>query len=100
MPMSSISSARLNAVCLAIGNMPELPQELIDERRQLFRVSLDPEQLRTRRALYLQRVNGHIAWLAQALSDVPKCVSNVCGRPLRLSPDLVCEAERAMRSTT
>lgn len=59
----------LNAVCLTIGNMPGLPQELIDERRPLFRVNLDPEQLRAKRALYLQRVNAHIAWLAQALAD-------------------------------
>lgn len=58
-----------NAVCLTIGNMPGLPQELIDERRPLFRVNLDPEELRSKRALYLQRVNAHIAWLAQALSD-------------------------------
>ena len=58
-----------NAVCLTIGNMPGLPQELIDERRPLFRVNLDPEELRSKRALYLQRVNAHVAWLAQVLAD-------------------------------
>ena len=41
----------MNAVCLTIGNMPGLPQELIDERRPLFRVNLDPEELRAKRAL-------------------------------------------------
>jgi glutathione S-transferase len=38
-----------NAVCLTIGNMPGLPQDLIDERRPLFRVNLDPEELRSKR---------------------------------------------------
>ena len=63
-----------NAVCLTIGNMPGLPQELIDERRPLFRVNLDPAELRSKRALYLQRVNAHVAWLAQALSDGRKFI--------------------------
>jgi glutathione S-transferase len=64
----------MNAVCLTIGNMPGLPQELIEERRPLFRVNLDPEQLRAKRTLYLQRVNAHIAWLAQALADGRKFI--------------------------
>jgi glutathione S-transferase len=64
----------MNAVCLTIGNMPGLPRELIDERRPLFRVNLDPQELRAKRALYLQRVNAHIAWLAQALSDGRKFI--------------------------
>jgi glutathione S-transferase len=59
----------MNAVCLTIGNMPGLPQELIEERRPLFRVNLDPEALRPKRATYLQRVNAHIGWLAEALAD-------------------------------
>lgn len=59
----------MNAVCLAIGNMPGLPQELVDERLPLFRVNLDPEALRPKRALYLQRVNAHLAWLAEVLAD-------------------------------
>src|ERR1700722_12447795 len=50
----------MNAVCLTIGNMPGLPQELVEERRPLFRVNLDPETLRPKRAMYLQRVNAHI----------------------------------------
>jgi glutathione S-transferase len=58
-----------NAVCLTIGNMPGLPQELIDERRPLFRVNLDPQELRAKRPLYLQRVNAHLARLAEVLSD-------------------------------
>lgn len=68
----------MNAVCLTIGNMPGLPQELIEERRPLFRVNLDPEALRPKRALYLQRVNAHLAWLAEVLAD---------GRPFVLGKD-------------
>ena len=71
-------SSFMNAVCLTIGNMPALPQELIDERRPLFRVNLDPKALRPKRAMYLQRVNAHIAWLAEALAD---------GRKFVLGPD-------------
>jgi glutathione S-transferase len=63
-----------NAVCLTIGNMPGLPQELIDERRPLFRVNLDPEELKSKRALYLQRVNAHAAWLAEVLADDRKFI--------------------------
>ena len=66
--------AFFNAVCLTIGNLPGLPQELIDERRPLFRVNLDPEVLRSKRALYLQRVNAHVAWLAEVLADGRKFV--------------------------
>jgi glutathione S-transferase len=62
-------SSFFNAVCLTIGNMPGLPKELIEERRPLFRVDLDPEVLRTKRALYLQRFDAHLAWLAEVLSD-------------------------------
>jgi len=58
-----------NAVCLTIGNMPGLPKELIEERRPLFRVDLDPEALRLKRSLYLQRLDAHLAWLAEVLSD-------------------------------
>jgi hypothetical protein len=37
----------MNAVCLAIGNMPGLPREFIGENgSQLFGVDLDPEVLR------------------------------------------------------
>jgi glutathione S-transferase len=64
----------MNAVCLTIGNMPGLPQELIDERRPLFRVNLDPEALRPKRAVYLQRLNAHIAWLAEVLVDGRKFI--------------------------
>jgi glutathione S-transferase len=64
----------LNEVCLTIGNMPGLPQELIDERRPLFRVNLDPRELRPKRALYLQRVNAHLAWLAEVLADGRKFI--------------------------
>lgn len=58
-----------NAVCLTIGNMPGLPQELIDERLPLFRVNIDPKQLRPKRPLYLQRLDAHLAWLAEVLAD-------------------------------
>ena len=71
-------SSFMNAVCLTVGNMPGLPQELIDERRPLFRVNLDPKALRPKRAMYLQRVNAHIAWLAEVLAD---------GRKFVLGPD-------------
>ena len=54
--------------------MPGLPQELIDERRPLFRVNLDPAELATKRPLYLQRVNAHLAWLAEVLADGRKFV--------------------------
>jgi glutathione S-transferase len=64
----------MNAVCLTIGNMPGFPQELIDERRPIFRVDLNPEVLRPKRALYLQRVNAHIAWLAEILADGRKFI--------------------------
>jgi glutathione S-transferase len=67
-------SSFMNAVCLTIGNMPGLPQELIDERRPFFRVNLDPKALRPKRAIYLQRVNAHIAWLAEVLADGRKFV--------------------------
>jgi glutathione S-transferase len=63
-----------NAVCLTIGNMPGLPQELIEERRPLFRVNLDPEELRPKRPIYLQRVNAHLAWLAEILADGRKFI--------------------------
>ena len=58
-----------NAVCLTIGNIPGLPQELIDERRPLFRVNIDPKELAPKRTLYLQRVDAHLAWLAEVLAD-------------------------------
>jgi glutathione S-transferase len=65
----------MNAVCLTIGNMGgKLPQELIDERRPLFRVNLDPNVLLPKRPIYLQRVNAHVAWLAEVLSDGRKFV--------------------------
>ncbi|HEX6721975.1 MAG TPA: glutathione S-transferase family protein [Burkholderiaceae bacterium] len=60
----------MNAVCLTLGNMGgKLPQELIDERRPFFNVSIDPAELLPKRATYLQRFNAHIAWLAELLGD-------------------------------
>jgi glutathione S-transferase len=60
----------MNTVCLTIGNMGgKIPQELVDERRPLFRVNLDPQALLPKRAMYLQRVNSHLVWLAETLSD-------------------------------
>jgi glutathione S-transferase len=60
----------MNAVCLTIGNMDgKIPQELVDERLPLFGVNLDPQALLPSRAMYLQRVNAHLAWLAEVLSD-------------------------------
>jgi glutathione S-transferase len=60
----------MNAVCLTLGNLGgKLPQELIDERRPFFGVSIDPADLLPKRGTYLQRFNAHIAWLADALGD-------------------------------
>jgi glutathione S-transferase len=60
----------MNAVCLTIGNMAgKIPQELVDERRPLFGVNLDPDALLPKRAMYMQRVNAHLAWLAEILGD-------------------------------
>jgi glutathione S-transferase len=60
----------MNAVCLTIGSMGgKIPQELVDERRPFFRVDLEPEALLPKRAMYLQRVNAHLAWLAEVLND-------------------------------
>jgi glutathione S-transferase len=65
----------MNAVCLTIGNMGgKIPQELVDERRPLFGVNLDPEALRPKRTMYLQRVNAHLAWLAEVLADDRKFI--------------------------
>jgi glutathione S-transferase len=35
---------------------------------------LDPQELRPKRALYLQRVNAHLAWLAEVLADGGKFI--------------------------
>ena len=65
----------MNAVCLTIGNMAgKIPQELVDERRPLFGVNLDPEALLPGRPVYMQRVNAHLAWLAEILSDGRKFI--------------------------
>lgn len=65
----------MNAVCLTVGNMGgKIPQELIDERRPLFRINIDPETLLPKRAIYVQRINAHVAWLAEALADGRKFV--------------------------
>ena len=85
-----------NAVCLTIRNMPGLPQELIDERRPLFRVNLDPNELRAKRPLYLQRLDAHLAWLAEALADGRKFVLGKepsAARFIGVPPDLVRKAE-------
>jgi glutathione S-transferase len=58
-----------NSVCLTIGAMPGLPKELIDERLPLFRLDINPDALRPKRALYLQRLDAHLAWLAETLTD-------------------------------
>jgi glutathione S-transferase len=63
-----------NAVCLTIGNLPGIPQELIDERRPFFKLNLEPKELRAKRESYLQRVNAHLAWLAEILADGRKFV--------------------------
>src|ERR1700682_3613022 len=63
-------SSFMNAVCLTIGNMTgKLPQELIDEGRPFFRVNLEHAERVPQRGTYLQRVNAHIHWLGEMLSD-------------------------------
>ncbi len=60
----------MNSVCLTLGNLEgKLPQELIDERKPFFGVSIEPAELRPRRGTYLQRFNAHLAWLADLLGD-------------------------------
>jgi len=87
----------MNAVCLTIGNMGgKITQELVDERRPLFGVNLDPEALLPKRAIYLQRINAHLAWLAEVLADGRKFIlgKDPSAADLSaLSPDLVCTAE-------
>jgi glutathione S-transferase len=63
-------SSFMNTVCLTISNMPgKLPQELLDERKPFFGVDIDPGVLLPKRGTYLQRVNAHIHWLGEMLSD-------------------------------
>jgi glutathione S-transferase len=65
----------MNAVCLTIGNMGGMiPNELVEERLPLFKVNLDPGVLLPKRAAYLQKVNAHLEWLAEALADGRKFV--------------------------
>jgi glutathione S-transferase len=60
----------MNEVCLTIGNLTgKIPRELIDERRPLFGVDLDPAGLLPKRGVYLQRLNAHLGWLDQTLAD-------------------------------
>ena len=62
-------SSFFNAVSVAMGGMEGVPQELIDERLPLFGVNIDPEVLRPERAKYLQRVDAHLQWIDDLLSD-------------------------------
>ena len=57
----------MNAVCLTIGNMGgKITQELVDERRPLFGVNLDPEALLPKRR-YICKESMHIS------RGSPKC---------------------------
>jgi glutathione S-transferase len=63
-------SAFSDAVCLTISNMAgKLPQELIDERRPFFGMSIDPVELGPKQGLYLQRFGAQMQWLNQMLGD-------------------------------
>ena len=93
----------LNAVCLTIGNMPGLPQELIDERRPLFRVNLDPEELRSKRACTCKGSMRTLPGLPKRCPTVATSYSarrSVRGRPVGVSSDLVCTAERRRSRST
>jgi glutathione S-transferase len=60
----------MNAVRLTLSNLEgKLPQELIEERRPFFGVSIDPADLLPKRGTYLQRCNAHLSWLADVLGD-------------------------------
>lgn len=68
-------SSFMNALCLTVGGMiGRLPEALIEERKPFFNANLDPELLRPERGIYLQRLNAHICWLDQILSDGRKFI--------------------------
>jgi len=83
----------MNAVCLTIGSMPGLPQEL-SRNDVALPDQLDPEALRPKRAMYLQRVNAHIAWPLRSWPTSQVHIRNSPSRAIcRLPSDLVCTTE-------
>ena len=59
----------MNAVCLTIGNMAGIPRELVEERRPLFRVNIDPEALRPETRAIPAEGQRALARLAEVLDD-------------------------------
>jgi len=59
----------MNAVCLTIGNMPGLPQELIENDVRSSGSTWILKCCVRASDRTLQRVNAHIAWLAEVLAD-------------------------------
>jgi glutathione S-transferase len=68
-------SSYMNALCLTVGGMVgRVPEALVEERKPFFGLNLDPRQLLPDRGTYLQRVNAHMCWLAQIMSDGRKFI--------------------------
>ena len=88
----------MNAVCLTLGNLEgKLPQELIDERRPFFGVSIDPADLLPKRGMYLQRFNAQhrmAGGSAERRSPLHPRLEPLGGRLVGLPPDLVRAPER------
>lgn len=68
-------SSYMNALCLAVGGMAgHVPDALVEERTAFFGFNLDPNRLLTQRRLYLQRLDAHLSWLEEILSDGRKFI--------------------------
>lgn len=68
-------SSYMNALCLAVGGMAgHVPDELVEERTAFFGFNIDPDQLLTQRTLFLQRLDAHLDWLEDILSDERKFI--------------------------
>ncbi len=60
----------MNALCLTIGAMAgNVPDVMVEDRRQFFGFDVDPHRLLAQRATYVQRVHAHLSWLAAILAD-------------------------------
>lgn len=68
-------SSFINALCLTVGGMAgRVPEALVEERAPFFGFNLDPHQLLVKRGTYLHRLNAHMCWLEQILSDGRKFI--------------------------
>ena len=65
----------MNALRLTVGGMAgRIPAVLVEERKSFFDANLDPGHLLPERGTYLQRVDAHMFWLDQMLSDGRKFI--------------------------